>query len=136
MARQFVLSSESVGAGHPDKMADNISDAILDAVLRKDSRARVACEALLQTGMIVLAGEITSEAKIDYTQVVRDTVVDIGYDDDASGFDGRRCAVILGLSEQSPDIIQGVDEGRGLDLEQGGATKASCSGSPVARPTR
>ncbi|MGX5805843.1 methionine adenosyltransferase [Bradyrhizobium sp. Arg314] len=119
MAKQFVFSSESVGAGHPDKMADNISDAILDAVLCKDPKGRVACEALLKTGMIVLAGEITSDAKIDYTQVARDTVVDIGYDDDAIGFDGRHCAIILGLSEQSPDISQGVDEGRGLDLEQG-----------------
>ncbi|MET3597579.1 S-adenosylmethionine synthetase [Mesorhizobium shonense] len=119
MAKQFVFSSESVGAGHPDKMADNISDAILDAVLHQDPLGRVACEALLKTGMIVLAGEITSDAKIDYIQVARDTVVDIGYHNDAIGFDGRHCAVILGLSEQSPDIGQGVDEGRGLNLEQG-----------------
>ncbi|WP_027038882.1 methionine adenosyltransferase [Mesorhizobium ciceri] len=119
MARQFVFSSESVGAGHPDKMADNISDAILDAVLREDAKARVACEALVKTGMVVLAGEITSKAQIDYSQVARDTILDIGYDNDAIGFDGRRCAVILALSEQSPDISQGVDEGRGQDLEQG-----------------
>ncbi|MBZ9910162.1 MULTISPECIES: methionine adenosyltransferase [Mesorhizobium] len=119
MTRQFVFSSESVGAGHPDKMADNISDAILDAILRTDPKARVACETLVKTGMVVLAGEITSHAEIDYTQVARDTILDIGYDDDAIGFDGRRCAVILALTEQSPDISQGVDEGRGQDLEQG-----------------
>ncbi|ODA93233.1 methionine adenosyltransferase [Mesorhizobium sp. SEMIA 3007] len=119
MTRQFVFSSESVGAGHPDKMADNISDAILDAILRTDPKARVACETLVKSGMVVLAGEITSHAEIDYTQVARDTILDIGYDDDAIGFDGRRCAVVLALTEQSPDISQGVDEGRGQDLEQG-----------------
>ncbi|MET2832500.1 methionine adenosyltransferase [Mesorhizobium shangrilense] len=119
MTKQFVFSSESVGAGHPDKMADNISDAILDAILRTDPKARVACEALVKTGMVVLAGEITSDAQVDYSQVARETILDIGYDDDAIGFDGRRCAVVLALSEQSPDISQGVDEGRGQDLEQG-----------------
>ncbi|WP_027168879.1 methionine adenosyltransferase [Mesorhizobium sp. WSM3224] len=124
MARQFVFSSESVGAGHPDKMADNISDAILDAVLRKDLKGRVACEALVKncetlvkTGIVVLAGEITSDAQIDYSQVARDTILDIGYDDDAIGFDGRRCAVVLAINEQSSDISQGV--GRGVDLDQG-----------------
>ncbi|UVK50089.1 methionine adenosyltransferase (plasmid) [Mesorhizobium sp. AR02] len=119
MTRQFVFSSESVGAGHPDKMADNISDAILDAILRTDPKARVACEALVKTGMVVLAGEITSDAQVDYSQVARETILDIGYDDDAIGFDGRRCAVVLALTEQSPDISQGVDEGRGQDLDQG-----------------
>lgn len=126
MARQFVFSSESVGAGHPDKLADNISDAILDAVLRFDPKARVACEvlvktceALVKTGTVVLAGEITSDARIDYSQVARDTIVDVGYDDEAVGFDGRRCSVVVALTEQSPDISQGVDEGRGQDLEQG-----------------
>ncbi|TGT35888.1 MULTISPECIES: methionine adenosyltransferase [unclassified Mesorhizobium] len=119
MTRQFVFSSESVGAGHPDKMADNISDAILDAVLHTDPKARVACETLVKTGIVVLAGEITTHAQIDYSQVARDTILDIGYDDDAIGFDGRRCAVVLALTEQSPDISQGVDEGRGQDLEQG-----------------
>ncbi|MGX9182116.1 methionine adenosyltransferase [Mesorhizobium sp. BHbdii] len=126
MARQFVFSSESVGAGHPDKMADNISDAILDAILCKDPKGRVACEALVKncealvkTGMVVLAGEITSDAQIDYSQVARDTILDIGYDDDAVGFDGRRCAVVLAINEQSSDISQGVDQGRGIDLDQG-----------------
>ncbi|CAH2398092.1 methionine adenosyltransferase [Mesorhizobium escarrei] len=119
MTRQFVFSSESVGAGHPDKMADNISDAVLDAILRKDPEARVACEALVKSGLVVLAGEITSHAQIDYSQVARDTILDIGYDDDAIGFDGRHCAVVLALTEQSADISQGVDEGRGQDLEQG-----------------
>ncbi|WP_394890075.1 methionine adenosyltransferase [Mesorhizobium sp. AaZ16] len=119
MTRQFVFSSESVGAGHPDKLADNVSDAILDAILSTDPKARVACEALVKTGLVVLAGEITSDARIDYSQVARDTIVDIGYDDDAIGFDGRCCAVVVALTEQSPDISQGVDEGRGLDLDQG-----------------
>ncbi|RWC83277.1 MAG: methionine adenosyltransferase [Mesorhizobium sp.] len=119
MTRQFVFSSESVGAGHPDKLADNISDAVLDAILRTDPKARVACETLVKTGMVVLAGEITTHAQIDYSQVARDTILDIGYDDDAIGFDGRRCAVVLALTEQSPDISQGVNEGRGQDLEQG-----------------
>ncbi|MEI9413237.1 methionine adenosyltransferase [Mesorhizobium salmacidum] len=126
MARAFVFSSESVGAGHPDKMADNISDAILDAILREDPKGRVACEALVKncetlvkTGMVVLAGEITSDARIDYSQVARDTILDIGYDDDAVGFDGRRCAVVLAINEQSSDISQGVDQGRGVDLDQG-----------------
>ncbi len=126
MTRQFVFTSESVGAGHPDKLADNISDAILDEVLRKDPNGRVACEtlvktceALVKTGMVVLAGEITSDAQIDYSQVARDTILNIGYDHDAIGFDGRRCAVVLAITEQSPDISRGVDRGRGQDLDQG-----------------
>ncbi|ESZ31330.1 hypothetical protein X732_30450 [Mesorhizobium sp. L2C066B000] len=82
-------------------MADNISDAILDAILRTDPKARVACEALVKTGMVVLAGEITSDAQVDYSQVTRETILDIGYDDDAIGFDGRHSAVVLALTEQS-----------------------------------
>jgi S-adenosylmethionine synthetase len=119
MTREYIVSSESVGAGHPDKVADNISDAILDALLTQDPRSRVACETLVNTGMVVVSGEITTTASVDYTQIVRDTICDIGYDDATMGFDGRSCAVLLALDKQSPDIAQGVDEGSGLDLDQG-----------------
>jgi S-adenosylmethionine synthetase len=119
MTREYIVSSESVGAGHPDKLADNISDAILDALLAQDPRSRVACETLVNTGMAVVSGEITTTASVDYTQIVRDTICDIGYDDATMGFDGRSCAVLLALDKQSPDIAQGVDEGSGLDLDQG-----------------
>jgi S-adenosylmethionine synthetase len=119
MARSYIITSESVGEGHPDKVADNVSDAILDALLTEDPRSRVACETLVNTGMVVISGEITSQANIDYTQVVRDTICDIGYDDGRMGFDGNACAVLVALDKQSPDIAQGVDEGTGLDLDQG-----------------
>jgi len=108
-----------VGEGHPDKLADNVSDAILDALLAGDPHSRVACETLVNTGMAVISGEITSAATIDYTQVVRDTICDIGYDDGRMGFDGNVCAVLVALDKQSPDIAQGVNEGTGLDLDQG-----------------
>jgi S-adenosylmethionine synthetase len=119
MSGNYIFSSESVGAGHPDKMADCISDAVLDAILTEDRRARVACETLVKTGMAILAGEVTTTAKIDYTDIVRKTIVEIGYDDGRLGFDGNTCAVLIALDKQSPDIAQGVDEGRGLDLDQG-----------------
>ncbi len=104
-----VFTSESVSEGHPDKMADQISDAVLDALLRQDPGARVACETLVKTGMVVLAGEITTTAQIDLEPVVRATVNDIGYDRSEVGFDGHHCAVINALGKQSPDIAQGVD---------------------------
>jgi S-adenosylmethionine synthetase len=119
MAREFIVSSESVGEGHPDKVADNCSDAILDAILAQDRHARVACETMVNTGMVVISGEITTSAMVDYTDVVRDTILDIGYDDGRMGFDGKSCAVLLALDKQSPDIAQGVNEGQGLDLDQG-----------------
>ncbi|MCG7927408.1 MAG: methionine adenosyltransferase [Candidatus Thiodiazotropha taylori] len=119
MTREYIITSESVGEGHPDKVADNVSDAILDALLTEDRRSRVACETLVNTGMVVISGEITSQANIDYTQVVRDTICDIGYNDGRMGFDGNACAVLVALDKQSPDIAQGVDEGTGLDLDQG-----------------
>jgi S-adenosylmethionine synthetase len=119
MARSYLVSSESVGEGHPDKMADNISDAILDALLAQDPTSRVACETMLNTGMAVVSGEITSKAVVDYTQVVRDTICDIGYNDGKMGFDGKACAVLIALDKQSPDIAQGVNEGTGIDLDQG-----------------
>jgi len=119
MARSYLVSSESVGEGHPDKLADNISDAILDALLTQDPNSRVACETMLNTGMAVVSGEITSKAVVDYTQVVRNTICDIGYNDGKMGFDGNACAVLIALDKQSPDIAQGVNEGTGIDLDQG-----------------
>jgi S-adenosylmethionine synthetase len=119
MARSYLVSSESVGEGHPDKVADNVSDAILDALLAQDPRSRVACETMVNTGMAVVSGEITTKAQVDYTQIVRDTICDIGYNDGRMGFDGNSCAVLLALDKQSPDIAQGVNEGTGVDLDQG-----------------
>ncbi|NBC33090.1 MAG: methionine adenosyltransferase [Alphaproteobacteria bacterium] len=119
MSRSYLFTSESVGAGHPDKMADNISDAVLDAIFTQDPKARVACETMITTGMAVIAGEITTTATVDYTDVVRKTICDIGYDDPRFGFDGHQCAVLIALDKQSPDIAQGVNEGDGLYLDQG-----------------
>jgi S-adenosylmethionine synthetase len=119
MTREYIVSSESVGEGHPDKVADNCSDAILDAILSQDRTARVACETLVNTGMAVISGEITTTALVDYTDVVRETITGIGYNDGAMGFDGNTCAVLVALDKQSPDIAQGVNEGEGVDLDQG-----------------
>jgi S-adenosylmethionine synthetase len=103
------FTSESVTEGHPDKMADQISDAVLDAILEGDPNSRVACETLLTTGLVVVAGEVTTETYVDIPSLVRDTVCDIGYDNDAYGFNGRTCGVLVSLDAQSPDIAQGVD---------------------------
>src|SRR5690348_14228305 len=108
-SNEYLFTSESVTEGHPDKVADQISDAVLDAALALDPNARVACETLVTTGMVVLAGEITTPEPLDYTQIVRDTVCGIGYDNGACGFDGHCCAVLTALDKQSPDIAQGVD---------------------------
>jgi len=109
MSLTRVFTSESVSEGHPDKMADQISDALLDAILEQDTSARVACETMVKTGMVVLAGEITTSAQIEYEKIVRDTVNSIGYDNSDVGFDGHNCAVLNALGKQSPDIAQGVD---------------------------
>jgi len=118
MARQF-FTSESVSMGHPDKVADQVSDAILDALLEQDPQSRVACETMVTTGMAVIAGEITTQARIDYQDIVRSTIKRIGYTDDAFGINGDTCAVLVSLDRQSPDISQGVSEGEGLHKEQG-----------------
>jgi S-adenosylmethionine synthetase len=119
MSSTFLFTSESVSEGHPDKVADQISDAILDAILAQDKASRVAAETLCNTGLVVLAGEITSNAIVDYQSVARTTIKRIGYDNTDYGIDYRGCAVLVAYDKQSPDIAQGVDEGRGLDLEQG-----------------
>ena len=109
MAGNHLFTSESVSGGHPDKLADQVSDAVLDAILEQDKDARVACETMAKTGMIVLAGEVTTSAVIDYEKIVRDTVSGIGYTSSEIGFDGESCAVINALGQQSPDIAMGVD---------------------------
>jgi S-adenosylmethionine synthetase len=117
MSNNFIFTSESVSEGHPDKVADQISDAILDALLTQDPKSRVACETLVKTGMVVLAGEITTSAWVDMEALVRKVVCDIGYDNGEIGFDGNSCAVLNAIGKQSADIAMGVDEGE--NHEQG-----------------
>ena len=109
MSDAFLFTSESVSEGHPDKIADQISDAILDAILEQDTNARVACETMIKTGMVIIAGEITTTATVDFEAVVRKTILDIGYSNTDMGFDGATCAVLNAIGKQSPDIAQGVD---------------------------
>lgn len=117
MAEPHLFTSESVSEGHPDKMADQISDAILDALLEQDRKSRVACETMIKTGMVIVAGEITTEAYVDVENIVRNVVNDIGYNHSESGFDSNTCAVLNAIGSQSPDIAMGVDESE--DHEQG-----------------
>src|SRR6202161_4979576 len=109
MANNYVFTSESVSEGHPDKVADQISDAVLDAILAQDKRGRVACETLIKTGVVVVAGEVTPSAWVDVEALVRKTVLDIGYNSSEMGFDGASCGVLNVIGKQSPDIAQGVD---------------------------
>jgi S-adenosylmethionine synthetase len=118
MTDSFLFTSESVSEGHPDKVCDQISDAVLDAILKQDNMARVACETLVKNGLVVVAGEITTNAIVDYDQIARQTIKHIGYTA-GMGFDWDSCGVVSAVGKQSPDIAQGVDEGKGLDLEQG-----------------
>jgi len=113
----FIFTSESVTEGHPDKMADQISDAVLDAMISGDAHSRVACETLLTTGLVVVAGEITANTIVDLSETVRKTIADIGYTDSAMGFDANTCGLIIAVDKQSPDIAMGVDSGK--DKEQG-----------------
>ncbi len=119
MSKNFVFTSESVSEGHPDKVADRISDGVLDAILTQDKYARVACETLVTTGLALIAGEITTSAVIDYQDVVRSAIKEIGYNSSDMGFDWESCSVLVSLDKQSVDIAQGVNEGEGLDLDQG-----------------
>ena len=119
MNRNYFFTSESVTEGHPDKVADAISDSILDAIMAQDPRCRVACETLVTTGMAFIAGEITTNCYVDMTQIVRDTIHEIGYDSSDMGFDWQTCSVISSIDKQSEDIAQGVNEGEGLFKDQG-----------------
>jgi len=109
MSNSYLFTSESVSEGHPDKVSDQISDAVLDAILAQDKRARVACETMVKTGMVIVAGEVTTSAWVDIEELVRETVLEIGYNHSGMGFDGASCAVLNALGKQSPDIAQGVD---------------------------
>jgi len=130
--KNYLFTSESVTEGHPDKVADQISDSVLDAILAQDPKSRVACETLVTTGLALIAGEITTKAQVNYPEVVRNTIKDIGYTDAGMGFDSHTCAVIVTLDKQSPDIAMGVDTMEGK--EQGAGDQGSCSDTPAITP--